>query len=278
MLPIMRRFNRKWYAQNKKIRAELSELRAQVPRVSSPRLSWRNFEGYLAWPLICYARLIGWLACDLHESFWRHEREFDMFGVHVFAAPQGAGKTMSLVEHMRMVRAVYPRAHTVANFECVYATHKMESWEDFFKHRNGKNGVVFYIDEIQNEWANQNWKEFPPELLAELTQQRKQRIAIYASSQQFLRIVKPIRDQSFTVIEVAIYFKRLVIQKAFDAFAYEQFYGQTNKEGKKRHTPLWSKSYIANHHIRGQYDTYQKIKKMGKSGITPPPWSNRQTS
>ena len=39
--------------------------------------------------------------------------------------------------------------------------------------KNGTDGVIFAIDEIQNEFSCANSKDFPETLLSQVTQQRK---------------------------------------------------------------------------------------------------------
>jgi len=257
-----RRYNKSWYERNKFVQKELQELRSSVPLVQVPKYSWRWLEWQLRMPIVWIVRLLGWWACDLWKWFWKHENDFDLFGCHVYASPQGAGKTISLVNKMLEIRMKYPRAIIVSNFDCEYAHVRMTDWKDFFAIRNGENGVAFFIDEIQNEWTATAWAQFPPEMLSELTQQRKQRMVIYASSQQFLRIVKPIRDQSFSVIEVRTFLGRLCLQAGYDAFAYEAYYSLPPDSREKRLKRKYILPFVQNHQLRGRYDTYSKVQRL----------------
>ncbi len=79
---------------------------------------------------------------------------------------------------------------------------QMTSWRDFMEIRNGTKGVLFLIDEIHSEYSSKSWKDFPEELLSEISQQRKQRIKIVATSQIYSRVVKQLREQAFLLCSV----------------------------------------------------------------------------
>jgi len=95
-----------------------------------------------------------------------------------------------MVEYLERMRKRYPKAKIITNFGYVFEDQPMYSWEDIFTIRNGVEGVIFAIDEIQNEYNSNSWKTFPEGLLSEITQQRKQKIKIVSTSQVFTRVVK----------------------------------------------------------------------------------------
>lgn len=69
------------------------------------------------------------------------------------------------------------------NFAYKYQNAPLESLNDLLKYRNDDDGVIFAIDEIQNEFSSATSKDFPETLLSEITMQRKHKITILSSSQ-----------------------------------------------------------------------------------------------
>lgn len=106
-----------------------------------------------------------------------------------------------MVEYLDRMTELYPDAIVVTNFNYVKQDMSFTSWRQFTEVRNGLDGVIFAIDELQNEYNSNNWKDFPEDLLSVVTMQRKQRIKIVATSQVFTRVVKQLREQCYEVVE-----------------------------------------------------------------------------
>lgn len=139
----------------------------------------------------------------------------------------------------------------------------MNDWRDFFEIRNGDKGVIFAIDEIHSEYDSSKWKDFPESLLSEISQQRKQRVKIVATSQCFKRIVKPMREQTFSVVECRTFFKRWTFCKEYDAFEYDCL--ESSYAVNSPIKPLNSYSFIQSDELRSCYDTYEKIERLEKT-------------
>ena len=59
-------------------------------------------------------------------------------------------------------------------------------------------------------------KDFPVEMLTEITQQRKQRKMIIGTSQVFSRIAKPIREQTYMLYEPTVLFGCITFVRKYD--------------------------------------------------------------
>lgn len=66
--------------------------------------------------------------------------------------------------------------------------------------QNGEQGVLFLIDEIHLEFNSLESKNIPIEIMVEVSQQRKQRKHIVGTSQVFMRLAKPLREQIHFVV------------------------------------------------------------------------------
>ncbi len=197
------------------------------------------------------------------KNFLKNGREFNLYGLTIFCGRQGAGKTIAMTEYLERIRKRYPDALIITNYGYIHETKALESWEDFFNVRNGTKGVIFALDEIQNEWDNTKWKDFPESILREITQQRKQRVKIVGTSQVFSRVVKQLREQCFEVVECFTLLGRWTFTKAFDAEDYNAVIDSPEKKQKLHR--LWRYSFIQHNSIRELYDTYLKIEKIQKA-------------
>lgn len=193
--------------------------------------------------------------------------DFDQFGLTAYCGRQGAGKTISMIHYLNRMHKRFPNALIVTNFSYKYATHRMKDWRDFFEVRNGIDGVIFAIDEIHSEYSSAAWKDFPEDLLSEISQQRKQRVKIVCTSQVFSRIAKPIREQCFSVVQCKTFAGRWTFNREYDAYDYEQFATSAAKDTKLK--TIWKSSFVQSDLLRLCYDTYEKIEKLGKSEFIP---------
>lgn len=203
-----------------------------------------------------------WLWKDI-QYYKKHGRPFAEFGVTMYCGRQGGGKTTAMTEYLERMRHKYPEALILTNFGYKNETRPMVDWKDFFDVRNGEKGVIFAVDEIQNEFSSTQWKNFPESLLSEITQQRKQKVKIVCTSQVFSRVAKPLREQTYEVVECATLAGRWTFTKCFDADDYNSVIDQPERKHKLRRK--WRKNFIQDKYLRDVYDSYAKIERMKKT-------------
>ena len=121
--------------------------------------------------------------------------EFDVSGIHVFCGEQGSGKTMAMVYMIRKYQKIYSKLKVYTNFAYAHENGILESWTDMIKYKNGRYGIINAVDEIQTWFSNADSKDVPPAMIAEISQQRKQRKVTMCTAQVFSRIAKPFREQ-----------------------------------------------------------------------------------
>lgn len=119
---------------------------------------------------------------------------------------------------------------------------------------NEFKGVLYVIDEIHTYLNALDSKNVPMYVFTEISQQRKQRKAIVGTSQLFMRLAKPLREQCDIMIKCRTYFGVLTVQAAYDGATVEQdlngqLVGKMRKRGWFFHT----------REIRDAFDTYQKV-------------------
>lgn len=186
---------------------------------------------------------------------------FKEFGVTLFCGAQGNGKTVSMNEYLVRMRQKYPKVMIVTNFGYADEDRAFESWNDILTVRNGDEGVIFAIDELQNEFSTALSKNFPESLLGEITQQRKQRIKIVGTSQVFTRVAKPIREQTYEVVECRTIAGRWTFQKCFEADEYNDMI-DAPVALKHKIRRKWRRNFVQDKHLRELFDSYKKVERI----------------
>lgn len=111
------------------------------------------------------------------------------------------------------------------------------------------------IDEIHLEFNSLESKNIPIEIMIEVSQQRKQRKHIVGTSQQFLRLAKPLREQVKNLVICRKLFNCLQFNKLVDGNSIHEENGKVKMEVKKR--SIWFHSP----EMYDSYDTYKKMKR-----------------
>lgn len=198
---------------------------------------------------------------------------FNQYGLRMFCGRQGGGKTVGMIWQLEQWRKRYPDLKIYTNIDYVHQDGRLQGWNDLLSSelKNGTKGVVFAIDEIQNEFSSQSWKDFPESLLSEVTQQRKQRVCILATSQVFTRVAKPLREQCYQVIECKTFLGRWTRLKAYDADDYNMVIDSRDPKSKFKLHKIWRTSFIQSDVFRDLFDTYAKVDRLRKVGFNPKP-------
>ena len=191
------------------------------------------------------------------------DKTFNEYALTIFTGRQGSGKTMSLVAELERVRNQYPDVMICTNFGYEHQDIALTDWQQIIDLRN-EAGIVFALDEIQNEFDIYNARGFDTNILRVVTQQRKQKIKMYATSQVFTRVSKPLREQTYEVVECFTIFGRWTFQKCFDAEDYNQVIDSVNPEKKMSIRRKWRRNFVQNDYIRNLYNSYAVIENMSK--------------
>ena len=202
------------------------------------------------------------LALDIVNRNPNHFREY---GLHMFCGEQGSGKTVAVVEMLIRMKEIYPKVKIRTNMDYKYEDGKIESWRQLIKCDNGEFGQIEVIDEIQAWFSSLESKDFPPEMLAEISQQRKQRKMIVGTAQVFSRIAKPIREQTtFVYLPLTILGCLTIVRKTKTQFWDDE------KQTFKRYLSTYF--FVHTDKIREAFDTYKKIERYSKKGFKVPEW------
>lgn len=195
------------------------------------------------------------------EDLFNKEADFFNYqGLVIFEGRQGAGKTISMIEFAMRMQEEYPLAKCITNLGYVYENEKLKDWRMLMDYKNDKKGVIVVMDELQNWFSSNDSKNFPPEMLSVITQNRKNRRIILGTSQNFYLLAKAIRSQATEVRRCTTLLGCLTIVRRAEPILDSE--GNV-KEWKNR----GSYFFVHNKKLRESYDTYKVIENLSKSGF-----------
>lgn len=193
--------------------------------------------------------------------------EFREFGLHLIAGEQGTGKTIFVTWFLMELQKQYPKLKIRTNYNFALEDGPIEKWQDLVMFNNGIYGQVDVLDEIQNWFSSLQSKDFPPEMLSEISQQRKQHKMIIGTGQVFNRMAKPIREQVKFLYEPTTYFGVLTIVRK-----YKPNLDEHASVKKMKLVKLFI--IVQNKELRENFDTYKKIVDLSKGGFYDRNWKD----
>lgn len=208
--------------------------------------------------------LVDFPAVFVHDLMHSNPDAFpmDKCGLVIFEGEQGSGKTVSAVWYMDMLRKKYPKLSIMSNVGLSFADSRLDEWDDIVFKSNGEFGQVVFLDEIQNYFNSLDSKNFPPEMIQEICQQRKQRKTIIGTVQVFNRVAKPIREQTRYIVKPRTLFGCLTIMSIWKPHFDDN--AQVDKAYRiKTHL------FVHTPHIRSAYDTFETVKLHALHGFKP---------
>ncbi|MDE6506549.1 MAG: hypothetical protein K2K71_04790, partial [Eubacterium sp.] len=129
---------------------------------------------------------------------------------------------------------------------------------------NNEYGVVFLIDEIHLELNSLESKNIDIEVMVEISQQRKQRKHIVGTSQVYMRMAKPLREQIHDIILCSNLFGFIQYNRWVKGESCYEENGKLKADVNGRF--IWTHSPD----MYAQYDTYTKMKRYNQE------WNGRK--
>ena len=130
---------------------------------------------------------------NLNPEFFRHQ------GLIIYEGRQGNGKTIAMIHDARDMQKEYPKAKCLSNLNYKGQDEELDDWRKLIDYKNGIQGIIAIMDETQNWFSSNQSKDFPPEMLQVITQNRKNRRVILGTAQNFYLLAKAIRSQTIEV-------------------------------------------------------------------------------
>lgn len=196
----------------------------------------------------------------IEDLFSRPADFFPYQGMIIFEGRQGSGKTISMVRYMKDMQYEFPDALCTTNLAYTDENKPLKTWTMLIDYKNGYKGVIVAMDELQNWFSSNDSKNFPPEMLSLITQNRKNRRVILGTSQNFYLLAKAIRSQATEVRRCATYFGCLTVVRRLEPILDSE--GNV-VEWKKR--GLYC--FVHDKELRDSYNTWKVIENLRKSGF-----------
>ena len=111
------------------------------------------------------------------EFYKKNPTYFRPDGLVIFAGPQGSGKSLSAVNYVYNLLKLYPNALIVSNLELTdYPVDNKRVFEfneakDLTRYKNGKEGVIFLIDEIQLYFNSLGSKNIDMDVMTQISKE-----------------------------------------------------------------------------------------------------------
>lgn len=240
------KINVKWYKDNypnlyKKVHLEYKLRR--LGRVKMP--FWLDF---VKWLFIDFVRGKG-----LDAKRW---------GIYDYVGLPGEGKTLSMVAHIERERAKNKDLAVYTNFGYKHETNCIYHWSDIVKYAkqcyHKKIPCLIAVDEVHITFDSSEYRNFPPEMNAVLSFNRKYKCQFLFSAQRNDRIPKKIKSLSNYTVLCRNWNKtdRLFVNYYYDTNDYEdEFSGERKKAN-------FIRQFIASDDLYELYDTNRQVDRM----------------
>lgn len=195
------------------------------------------------------------------DDFFERDPDFFAYqGCIIFEGRQGAGKSIGMIEFARRMQAEYPLAKCITNIGYTQEDDELKTWRTLMNYKNGIYGVIVVMDELQNWFSSNDSKNFPPEMLTVITQNRKNRRIILGTSQNFYLLAKAIRSQATEVRRCTTLLGALTIVRRFIPILDSEGNVQEFKKNG------WY-FFVHDKELRSMYDTYKVIDRFKDVGF-----------
>lgn len=196
----------------------------------------------------------------VEDMFATDPEFFKPQGMVIFEGRQGAGKSIGMVEYATRLYKEYPKSICTSNMDYKYQDKALEDWRMLMSYKNGIYGVIVLMDELQNWFSSNDSKNFPPEMLTVITQNRKNRRIILGTAQVFSMLAKAIRTQTTEVRRCSTLLGCLTIVRRFEPILDSE--GNV-VEWKRRGMYF----FVHSKELRESYDTWKVIERLKNVGF-----------
>lgn len=198
-----------------------------------------------------------------HDLITRDPNKFGFYGTRFFCGPQGCGKTVALVYYLRKIQKMYPKSKAYANFH-IDGVPLFNGWKGIVENNNGEDGIAFAIDEITIWFNNKDSKDFPPEYLQDLNQQRKQRKITLGTAQRFGLLAKDLRTLPDYIFLPHTLFGCLTVVLVARPESWDN-----EKNRFKKYVLGLTWFFVHDKELRECYDTFERVLRSARDGFAP---------
>lgn len=197
-----------------------------------------------------------------------YNRKPDFFqpqGMIIFTGRQGDGKTSAVMQYAMELHDQYPLAKCLSNTEYIYQDAPLQHWKQLVKYKNAHRGVIVIMDELQNWFSSNQSRNFPPEMLSVITQNRKNRRVILGTAQNFYLLAKPIRSQCTEIRQCKTFAGVVTV-----VVRREPIIDNDGEVKEMKYRGMYF--FVHSRRLREAYDTWAVVENFTKSGFHDNPF------
>ena len=202
---------------------------------------WQNLR---LWFLFDFLK---WVIIDILQG-----KKSALWGIYIFVANPGQGKTLSMVKHIEEERRRNPQLKVYTNFDYKNQTGQIKCWQDIV--RAERNSIIA-IDEAHLTFESTDFQNFPVEILSQLSLNRKLRKQFLCSTQRFERLNKNFRDLANYVVLCK---NVLNLDRWFTRYYFNKLEYDKQFDGKKSKSDF-IRPFIATNRLYNLYNTLQLV-------------------
>lgn len=192
---------------------------------------------------------------------FRDPYTFSESGLILFEGEQGAGKTIAMTDLCWKLKQKFPNLLIFSNYGLNFEDQELTTWEPIVGEINGKKGFIACFDEISIWFSNRNYKNFPPDLLRCIVQNRKEHRLICGTCQQINMTDKQIRKQCSEIRRCRTWFGGTLTL----VWRSEPVFNSDGDIIQKK--PKGFYTIIQTDELRSFYDTFKVVENLGKIGF-----------
>lgn len=181
-------------------------------------------------------------------------------GIVIFEGDQGDGKSISMVQYAYTLKMQYPECKVISNTPLTFQDGSIKSFDDLVNIVNGTKGIVSILDECQLFANSKLSKDFDPNILQTVCQNRKNRRIILMTAQRLYMLNKDIRCLCTEVRSC-----KTVLGVLTFVVRRKPYFDSEGKPVKTKFLGMYF--FIQSDKLRSMYDTYKVIDIITKSGF-----------
>lgn len=194
------------------------------------------------------------------DFFQRNPDALPYHGLYMICGSQGSGKTITAIYLMRMWQKKYPLIKIRSNISISFQDGQVTHWKQLINVHNGEIGQIDFLDETQNWFSSNESKNFPVDMLQEITQERKKHKVIMGTSQVFTRLAKPLREQTTYLCE-----PRTIAGCFTICLMYKPVLNDDGTLLKKKFYKIFC--FVHDDDLRESYNTYERVERLASKGF-----------
>lgn len=222
--------------------------------------TWRNDGVSFKQSSIWYNLIVLFPKLVARQFSEYNPNDFKDSGLILFSGSQGSGKTMAMTHFCNMLKAKYPDLLIYTNYGLMFEDSDLKDWRTIVGELNGHSGLVACFDEISLWFSCRAYKDFPPDFLRTIVQNRKEHRLILGTCQQINMVDKQIRRQCTEIRKCRTFLGFVTIVWRFSpVFSGD---GEIIKM-----LPLGIYAFLQNDDLRYMYDTFRVVENLKNIGF-----------